>query len=267
MGSSPTAPTSTRDRLAIIGRQVAATARDPRRVLRLVQPRYLRSLLFQLRPPEVGAWSPGAGGVMQRRYPSYEAYVRHQRSKLGLLEFSTYETEFREALGRRLAALPLPWATSSVLCLGARTGTEVRAFHDVGAFAVGVDLNPGRDNRYVLPGDFHHLQFPDASVDCVYSNSIDHAFDLGALITEMARVLRADGHAVIEVANPETELRADAGKWESSMWSSVDVVVDAFRERGFVVEHRAEIDFPPMFSEGGMWVFRAPGRDEATPGT
>ena len=36
---------------------------------------------------------------------------------------------------------------------------EVRAFLDHGAFAVGIDLNPGRDNRYVMVGDFHQLQF------------------------------------------------------------------------------------------------------------
>ena len=51
-------------------------------------------------------------------------------------------------------------------------------FIDHGAFAVGIDLNPGRDNRWVVIGDFHALQYADASVDVVYTNSFDHVFEL-----------------------------------------------------------------------------------------
>ena len=47
----------------------------------------------------------------------------------------------------------------TVLCLAARIGTEVKAFLDLGCFAIGIDLNPGTDNRYVVHGDFHDLQF------------------------------------------------------------------------------------------------------------
>ena len=49
-----------------------------------------------------------------------------------------------------------------MLCLGARLGTEVRALHNLGYFAIGIDLNPGVDNPYVLMGDFHKLVFPTA---------------------------------------------------------------------------------------------------------
>ena len=53
----------------------------------------------------------------------------------------------------------------SVLCLGARLGGEVRAFTAMGALSIGIDLNPGPNNAYVLPGDFHHLQFAQSVFD------------------------------------------------------------------------------------------------------
>ena len=66
---------------------------------------------------------------------------------------------------------------ASVLCLGARQGTEVKAFLDLGCFAVRIDLEPGAENQFVVQGDFHDLKFPTESVDIVFTNSLDHAFD------------------------------------------------------------------------------------------
>ena len=51
--------------------------------------------------------------------------------------------------------------------VGARIGTEVKAFLDLGAVAIGIDLNPGENNRYVVYGDFHDLQFASGSIDVV----------------------------------------------------------------------------------------------------
>ena len=63
----------------------------------------------------------------------------------------------------------------------------------MGAFVVGVDLNPGPNNPYVLVGDFHHLQFATRSVDVVYTNVIGHVWDLIALGAEVCRVLKPSG--------------------------------------------------------------------------
>jgi hypothetical protein len=49
------------------------------------------------------------------------------------------------------------------------------------AFSVGIDLNPGPRNGYVLHGDFHNIIFADASIDAVYTNALDHSFDLQEL--------------------------------------------------------------------------------------
>jgi SAM-dependent methyltransferase len=77
--------------------------------------------------------------------------------------------------------------------LGARFGTEVKAFHDLGSFAVGIDVRTGERNKFVLQGDFHDIQFPAATVDIVFTNSLDHAFDFEKVIQEIRRVLKPSG--------------------------------------------------------------------------
>jgi len=72
-------------------------------------------------------------------------------------------------------------------------------FIDHGVFAVRIDLNPGRDNRRMVVGDFHALQYADASVDVVYTNSLDHAFELERVLAEVRRVLKPEGTCLVEV--------------------------------------------------------------------
>tara|TARA_B110001452_G_C15138418_1_gene396403 strand:- start:581 stop:808 length:228 start_codon:yes stop_codon:yes gene_type:complete len=60
-----------------------------------------------------------------------------------------------------------------VLCIGARTGGEVRAFRSLGAFSVGIDLYPVPGTNLVLPGNAMALQFASESVDRLYINVID----------------------------------------------------------------------------------------------
>ena len=79
----------------------------------------------------------------------------HQATKFGGLRWKTVEKHdrrFYDELSARLKALPLDFRGRSVLCLAARQGSEVRAFIDSGAFAVGIDLNPGPRNRFVVVG-------------------------------------------------------------------------------------------------------------------
>lgn len=187
-----------------------------------------------------------AGGFERRRYPDYETYVEHQRTKLGAFRSKSvigHDRRFHAALSERLASLPLDLRGRSVLCLAARQGTEVRAFIDRGAFAIGIDLNPGPSNRYVVVGDFHALQYADASVDVVYTNSLDHAFDLDRILGEVTRVLRPGGVFLLEANTGEGE-GAEAGPYEALVWSSVDALVDRIRARGFSVEGRASFEEP-----------------------
>lgn len=186
------------------------------------------------------------GGFGRRQYPDYETYVEHQRTKLGAFRSKSvigHDRRFHAALRERLSALEEDLRGRTVLCLAARQGSEVRAFIDQGAFAIGIDLNPGPDNRYVVVGDFHDLQFADGSVECVYTNSLDHAFDLDRILAEVTRVLRPDGLLLVEANTGEGE-GADAGPYESLVWPSVEALADRILPHGFSLERQAGFEVP-----------------------
>lgn len=86
-----------------------------------------------------------------------------------------------------------------VLCIGARGGGEVRAFRDLGAFAVGVDLFPTNSNL-VLHGDAMSLnQFGSSSVDLVFTNVLDHIPFLDRFAAAAWRVLKPGGMLVSSI--------------------------------------------------------------------
>lgn len=133
-------------------------------------------------------WEMTESGFARRVYPDYRTYIVHQRTKFDAARSDfvrRHDERFYTALSERLSGLPYALAGRSVLCIAARQGTEVRAFIDRGAFGIGIDLNPGRDNPYVVAGDFHALQYADGSVQVVYTNSLDHAYELDRVISEI----------------------------------------------------------------------------------
>ena len=118
-----------------------------------------------------------------------------------------------------------------MLCLGARLGTEVRALHSLGHFAVGIDLNPGPKNPYVLPGDFHDLVFADGSVDCIYTNALDHVFELEKVIAEATRVLAPGGIFLAEFEIGFSEGHTP-GSYEATHWRDSQQLIDTIRDLG-----------------------------------
>ena len=178
-----------------------------------------------------------------RSYDSYEAYLEHQKAKLETHDFANYDVEFRAALRERLAALDIAWPGRTVLCLAARIGTEVKAFLDLGCFAIGIDLNPGKENRYVVQGDFHDLQFAPDSVDVVYTNSLDHAFDVDRIAREVLKVLKAEGLLIVE-ASQGRDQGVNPGFFESFFWKNIDELIGVFETAGFKVIQRMPISHP-----------------------
>lgn len=188
----------------------------------------------------------GGEGLSHRHYENYEQYLAHQKEKLdahGHEWLADYDREYRERLRERLRASHAIPPGARVLCLAARLGTEVRSFVDLGCFAVGLDLNPGPQNRYVLHGDFHDIQFASGTVDVVFSNALDHAFDLERLAGEIRRVLQPAGVVVLEIVNGRKE-GYTPGYYEASIWDSVEDVVQLFVAGGFSIMSRSPIEYP-----------------------
>ena len=188
-------------------------------------------------------WDTEGASFQKRQYRSYEDYLEHQAAKLETHDFGNYDEEFRTALRERLAVLGIDWSGRNVLCLGARIGTEVKAFLDLGASATGIDLNPGENNPYVVRGDFHDLQYPPANFDAVYTNSLDHAFDLNRIAGEVLRVLKPGGLFIVEAVHGRDQ-GINPGFFESFFWKNIDELVSSFERAGFTVHHRVPIARP-----------------------
>jgi SAM-dependent methyltransferase len=227
--------------------EIKKLARDPRRLREVFRLRRWRQffgvLWFDARTG--GRWKKAADGeaFQQREYESYGEYVAHQQSKLQYLDLEEYDRKYRRVLGERLRALPTLKPGASVLCLGARQGTEVKAFLDFGCFAVGIDLMPGAGNEYVVRGDFHHLQFATESADVVFTNSLDHAFDPKKMLGEVRRVLKADGRLIVEAMRGEKE-EITPDHYASFSWQRVDDLVALLQREGFEPEQRAPFTEP-----------------------
>lgn len=207
------------------------------------------------------------GDFQQREYPDYETYIEHQKTKLSALRsksVTSHDRRLYSALSDRLERMDTDFHGKSVLCLAARQGSEVRAFIDRGAFAVGIDLNPGVENRYVVVGDFHDLQFADRSVDWVYTNSLDHAFDLDRILAEVKRVLRPGGGFILEANVSNDDGSAAAGPYESMVWEDVERLLDRVRQQGFSVVGRLEFERPWV---GEQVTFRLNGADGSGEGS
>lgn len=217
-----------------IGSKGLGALRHPSRIRRRIQRISERQHMSRTR------WET-RGDLSVRQYGSYDDYVQHQSSKLDVRsqDVGRYNAELREALTRRLDGED--WQGARVLCLAARLGGEVEAFRSHGAFAVGIDLNPGRENPYVLAGDFHNLRFPDDCVDVVFTNSLDHALELDRLAGEARRVLRPGGRLIVEAGDFD---EMTAGGWEVALWSSADGLVRILEGFGFRCSSREAIASP-----------------------
>ena len=185
-------------------------------------------------------WEDFGDGTRRRVYGTYGQYVHHQKSKLkrrletvrlGQTITTTFlkDEEFRDNLEKRLANNQhISKDSQKVLCLGARGGDEVVSFSRLGHDAIGIDLYPGPNNKYVIEADFHNMPFPDNSMDILYTNSIDHTHDVSKMLAEVIRVMKPDGIFLLEF-----DSKTYHGTWESFWWDSYESLVCAVEARGF----------------------------------
>ena len=138
------------------------------------------------------------------------------------LEFGT--REYFDALEDFRYNIDSPWLKRAVafdrfrdkrlLEIGFGTGTDLLQFARGGALVTGLDLTPRsieiarrrfevyRQQAQFLIGDGENLSFPDESFDVVYSFGVlHHTPDTERAITEIHRVLRPGGQAIVMLYN------------------------------------------------------------------
>jgi SAM-dependent methyltransferase len=184
-----------------------------------------------------GGWKEADETGLQRRdYADYDEYLTHQKLKIEEMlkmkgGFSNEDLmNYRLRFYLRFRHLPplLP-RDARILCMGARQGTEVEVLRDLGfANATGIDLNPGPDNPLVKPGDFMKLDFPDSSLDLLYTNCVDHAFDLDAFFAEHARAMKPDGYVLYDLA---ANMEEGGGAFEAVAWRRTEDIFEKLLRR------------------------------------
>ncbi len=186
-------------------------------------------------------------GLQGRAYANYEDYLLLQASKLELEPemVQKYSDILRQALPARIKATQHVTTGTRVLCLGARLGHEVEAFIEQGAVAIGIDLNPGQMNKYVVFGDFHQLQFANASFDLVFTNCFDHMLEPFTVLAEIQRVLRPDGRFMLEINNGTKDTpRHLPDHWDCLSWEHVAAPLALIEKAGFALQHLSPITQP-----------------------
>lgn len=187
-------------------------------------------------------WEELPGGFRRRAYISDQEYREKQAqkldAKLGWCRF--VDQDCYEKLLIILKRYNVAKPGMAVLCLGARLGGEVRAFREMGCFAVGIDVNPGEYNTFVLYGDFQHIQYADESVDLVFTNCLDHVRDLAQLLNEVRIVLRPDGlfHIESKVGYANRPGGRMSDHWDCFEWETIEKLQQAIEASGFQLTMR-----------------------------
>jgi SAM-dependent methyltransferase len=173
-------------------------------------------------------------GIKKRKYDSYKEYLKHQAKKFKLYSRMGKTNKFTSVGGfeGRIGKFKKYIVGDKILCLGARTGAEVEAFRNFGFFnAIGIDVNPGKNNKYVIRGDFNNMRFEDNSFDTIYCNCIDHAWELKDLSKEIRRVLVPSGRLILEIDHIVNKTKKERfkmvkrnGTYESIIWGSIEDV-------------------------------------------
>lgn len=238
-------------RISYLYKEITKLLKKPWRLPELFHRDYWRVLRANLAVGKIWSKSGQGEGIQKRDYASYDDYLAHQKVKLDYIRLvkeereglANYHVKYCQVLKERLEQLPVAWTGKTVLCLAARLGTEVKSFLQLGGFAVGIDLNPGEANPYVLYGDFHDLVFPDHSVDVVFSNSFDHVYDIEKVLSEVKRVLKKGGLLLLEMQQGSDEGRKP-GLYESFWWSKIDDLAALLEERQLKLVRQFPIDYP-----------------------
>jgi SAM-dependent methyltransferase len=244
----------------IVISETIKTFKNPLRLKNIFNKRLFLSWLWSFRPEEKTEWSTWSkSGFTIRNYNNYQQYSRHQGSKLERIMLdgkeswlNYYDVGYRDILRERLKER-IPAKGMNVLCLAARLGTEVKAFIDLGCFAVGIDLNPGNGNKYVVNGDFHDLQYADESIDIVFTNSFDHVLHPERILSEIKRILKPQGQIFIELSLG-TEEGSNPGDYETFFWRKIEEVIRLFQEYSFELIYEEIIAKP--FNGGKFLIFK-----------
>jgi len=157
--------------------------------------------------------------LLERKLFNYKFYLFHQKLKtffrLQKLKDSydnhlkKFENEFKN-----IEYLEV----KKILCIAARLGTEVHALRNLNYDAIGIDIFVTKNNKYVHYGEFEKIPYENKTFDAIYTNSVDHIFNIKKTVNEIDRVLKKGGYLLINLMKGVDEGNDMAGTFESLVW-------------------------------------------------
>ena len=162
-------------------------------------------------------------------YKQYEDYLKFQKEKTldpeRIDKWFNQEWEikyngFREIFNNNYQYIK---DKSNAICLGARTGQEVKALIDLGIKAIGIDLVPFPP--YTIEGDIHNLKALDSSFDFIFTNIFDHSLFPEKFCNEMERVCKSGGIIIIHL-----QLGVDGDKYSENIVHKPNIIYKYFKD-------------------------------------
>tara|TARA_B100000886_G_scaffold340500_1_gene310550 strand:+ start:21539 stop:22198 length:660 start_codon:yes stop_codon:yes gene_type:complete len=162
------------------------------------------------------------------RYDNYSDYVEHQKNKTTDPEkikkwfndeWDLKYNGFVEIFQRNQRYLR---NKNNAICLGSRTGQEVKALIDLGLEAIGLDLVAFPP--YTIQGDIHNINKSDNSIDLVFTNIFDHSLYPEKFCNEMERICRKKGHIIIHF-----QKGIDGDEYSENLISDPQVIISYFK--------------------------------------
>lgn len=174
-----------------------------------------------------------------KQYDTYDDYINHQkvkttdprRRKLWLGEEWQMKIDIFKNVFNQYKSMNILKDNMKCLCFGARTGQEVVALNEIGMEALGIDIVP--QEPYVIEGDIHNAPFDDKSFDFVFTNIVDHSIDPQKFISEMERVVKSNGHILVQL-----QLNCESDEYaENDVYNSKSII-QLFKESNVVIDRK-----------------------------
>lgn len=184
--------------------------------------------------------------IMRRKigedYESYDDYINHQkvkttdprRRKLWLGKEWQMKIDIFKNVFNYYKQINILKDNMKCLCFGARTGQEVVALNEIGMEAKGIDIVP--QEPYVIKGDIHDAPFVDDTFDFVFTNIIDHSINPQKFMSEIERVLKSGGHALVQL-----QINCKSDEYAENDVYNSQSVINLFNESELVIDR--EIPF------------------------
>jgi len=169
-----------------------------------------------------------------RNYKNYNTYIEHQKAKFFVFQESVEKGfEKRTIKFKNNFSKIDNFSQKNILCLGSRSGAEVKAFRELGALGVGIDLVYPKNNQYVHYGDFHNIPYPDNVFDYVFTNVLDHMYDPKLLFSEVKRVMKNNAIFIVDIIKGYKEGYDLKGEHESYVWADKESLRNLIVKNGF----------------------------------